>query len=712
MKKKLLAIIAALALLSAAGCSGKSGESSGSSTPSSTPEKTVSGTVSSDSSSEETSSEKQTETDAPVVLTAAKSDGKLSVTRMPEKNTKMGEENTWTIFVYLCGTDLETGSSAATSDLLQMLESKSSEKVKFILQTGGTNTWNNAAFKTDKSERYVVQNQDFTLADTQELTSMGLSDTLSSFLKWGVANYPADKMGLIFWEHGSGSINGVCFDEKFEKDSLTLKEIENALSQVSAEMTDNFEFIGLDACLMGTLETANTLASFARYMYASQETEPGSGWDYTAIGNYLADNPDADGGALGKVIADSFYEECKTVNQEDSCTLTIVDLKKLDNFLVAFNDFSYKLYNSAPDNLSGIVRGITGAENFGGNNKTEGYTNMVDVGSIMLNCSQYSDGTAALSALENCIYYNKNGTAHKNASGLSVYYPLFVEGSDELRIFSEVCTSPYYFSIVDMVARGYSDEAYSNETLFDSNGKWSSEVALADDYFSYADETSEDTESKLITFEEKPHLDANGNYGFKLDENSLDYAASVEAYIYADLDGVLLELGETYDINADWDTGVFYDNFDGYWFALPDETLLATYIVNNDEDYAVYTSPVMLNGKQTNLRIIVDDEGAYIDGAWDGIDEDGIPSREIIPIKEGDKIEPLMTYSTEEGTDTYTASAYTWQKDDNVIYAFLPEGSYGYCFYINDVYGDYLTTEDTTFTIDKEGNILFPVDSE
>ncbi len=301
---------------------------------------------------------------------------------------------------------------------------------------------------------------------------------------------------------------------------------------------------------------------------------------------------------------------------------------------------------------------------------------------------------------------NKNGDGHKNASGLSLYYPLYVEGSEELKIFAGVCTSPYYLSLVDMVARGYSEEAYSNEQLFDENGQWVSTENVSDDYFNYADEEPGDEESTVIKFAEGPYLDDKGNYGFVLDKESLDYAVSVEAYIFMSVEDAYLELGETYDINADWETGTFYDNFDGYWFSLPNGTLLATYIVDNDEDYAVYTAPINLNGKRTNLRIIVDDDGAYIEGAWDGIDENGFAAREIKQLKAGDKIEALYYIESEEESDTYTANAYTWQKDDNVTYTYLPAADYGYKFYVKDVYGDYRSTDSVIFTIDENGDIF------
>ena len=631
----------------------------------------------------------------------------MTISRPAEKNTKMGEKDTWTIFVYMCGTDLETENAAATSDLQQMLQAEGNDKVKFVIQTGGTKQWNNELLNADKAERFVVTNNDITNVGSEDPISMGKSENLKNFLKWGVETYPADKMGVIFWDHGSGSINGVCIDQMFENDSLSLREIDQALSEVYAGMTDSFEFIGLDACLMSTVETANILATYSRYMYASQECEPGSGWDYTTFGTYLAKHPEADGATLGKVITDSFYEECKASEQENNCTLTIIDLKKLDNFLIKFNDFAYRLYNATPTDLNGIVKGIYGADNFGGNNKSEGFTNMIDIGSIVQNCSDFADGKEALNALEGCISYNKNGVGHKNASGLSIYYPLEVEGSEELKIFSDICISPYYLSLVDMVARGYSEEAYSNEQLFDENGQWISSNPLDETQFSYADEQSEDEESTVIKFAKEPYIDEDGNYGFVLDKESLDYAASVEGYIFMEFDDIVIELGETYDINADWENGVFYDNFDGYWFSLPDGTLLATYIVDNQEDYAVYTSPINLNGKRTNLRIIVDGEKTYIEGAWDGIDENGFASREIKPIKAGDKIEALYYFETADESDIFTQDAYSWQEGDDITYTYLPDADYEYNFYVNDIYGNYRSTDSVIFTIDDKGNILF-----
>ena len=726
MKKKIIAAFAASAVLLASGCSGGEPAQTTAAAQDSAPEQT---TTAADTSPADTGNDgpaaESTDDGAGAEDSAASekkvsgfamkvngSDGKMSITRAPKKSSAMGGADTWTIFVYLCGTDLESGGGAATSDIMQMLEAEGSDNVRFVIQTGGTSEWMNEVFSAGEAERYVVQNQDIQLADSVSLTNMGDPATLEDFLSWGVENYPAEKMGVVFWDHGGGSITGACFDELNEGNSLSLSEINTALSRVYANMTDKFEFIGFDCCLMGTAETANVLATYARYFYGSQETEPGSGWDYTAYGAFLAQNPSADGAQLGKVITDSFYDECAAAGQESDCTFTIIDLEKFDDFTIAFNDYAQQLYNAGLSDLAGIVRGVNGADNFGGNNKSEGYTNMVDIGGILSNCSAYADGSAVKKALDNCIVYNKNGVDHKNASGLSVYYPLQLQGSNELGIFSGVCISPYYLSLVDMIAKGYSDNGYTNEVFFTEDGDWYSEDGNAEgydeSYFDYAGEGGGE-KSQLITFEIEPTITDDGIYGFQLDESGLEYTSSVVAYIYMSLDDEnLLELGETFDVLADWDNGIFTDNFDGYWLSLPNGQLLATYIVGDDDESCVYTAPIILNGERTNLRIVQTDDDVYIEGAWDGIDENGMASREIKQLKAGDSIAPIYyIYDDSDNEQEYIADEYEWSDGDNIVYSSLPEADYHYGFGIDDIYGDYYISDFVVFSIDDNGNISF-----
>jgi len=644
----------------------------------------------------------------------------------------MGEPGTWTIFVYLCGTDLESSDDyeggAGTLDLQEMLNGSKTPGIRFVIETGGTAYWYNNTVSSERNERFLIENGEIEKLSESQIRNMGDSATLSDFLKFGIRNYPAEKMGIIFWNHGGGSITGVCFDELFDDDSLSLREIGTALSEVSQDMTDRFEWIGFDACLMATVETAGVLSPYARYMIGSEEVELGSGWDYEAIGSFLSDNPTADGPALGKEICESFYRSSVSEGEEASATLSVVDLSKIPEFLTAFDQFSQEIYSAGEDQekLSQMVRNIRSAENFGGNNRLDGYTNMVDLGGILKACeAQAPSAKKVQSLLSECVIYQVRGSDHAGCSGLSLYYPLEIGGSSELSVFSGVCVSPYYFSFVDRQAYGsvsggdleeYDDEEWLSDDdlwtwLF---GEWDEDYygEGSPDYWSELDgESSEDSE--LITFLEGPQLDDEGSYYFILDDQGMMYAADVTALVYQiSPDGEdFLEIGETIDIYADWDSGYFCDLFDGYWISLPDGQNLALYISELTEDYVLYSSPVYLNGEEMNLRLrqYYEDGKVLVEGAYPGMTDYGAAAREIRKIQAGDVLIPrYFSYTLDDMEEgEYVGVEYTVSGEFSPEYGIMDPGDYYYAFCIDDIYGGYLMTDFVEYCVEEDGSVSY-----
>ena len=328
---------------------------------------------------------------------------------------------------------------------------------------------------------------------------MGDPQTLADFVSWGVENYPAKHMGLVFWNHGGGSISGVCFDEMNDSDSLSLREIDSALNSVYDQMSDKFEFIGFDACLMSTLETANIIAPYARYMFASEETEPGGGWNYTDIMDFLAENPDASGAQLGEMQCKSYYQHCIDNGDPDGVTFAITDLSKINGLLTAFDATAKEMYES--DSMTGIARAVYSADNFGGNNRNEGYTNMVDMLGLLNAVQPYAPSASdAIAKLKEAVIYSVNGDNHEGAGGLSLYYPLAVQGTEELSVFADICTSSYYLAYVDSAAYGTTGgdlSDYDNSSLIADcddiwNDGYTADPNVGSNYsdVSYADDNS------------------------------------------------------------------------------------------------------------------------------------------------------------------------------------------------------------------------------
>ena len=665
-----------------------------------------------------------------------KATGKMLI-RRPEQqgSASMGEKGSWSIFVYLCGTDLESKLFAggnATDDLKEMQAATANSKVRYVIQTGGTKFWHNSSVDEDANQRFVIENGKLIKVDEGSKANMGKSSTLADFLKWGVQNFGADKMGVVLWDHGGGSIGGVCYDEHENWDALTLRELDAALLSVYQTMTDKFEFIGMDACLMGTVETANIAASYARYMYASEESEPGGGWNYTEIGNYLAEHPDADGAELGKIVCDSYLDSCRQAEDEAIATLSVIDLGKIDAVVESFNTFAKSMYEASGDSktLSAMSKKIVKADNFGGNNKSDGYTNMVDLGGLLTACSEYTSGSAeAQKALKDSVVYSVHGSDHPKATGLAIFYPLEVQSQEELTTFQSVCLSPYYLSYVDRKTQGFvsagEEYEYDDDTWF-LDGLWSwltdyfvddegdyeyEEEDSEDGYWSYLDGHEETGESPYITFEEEPQVDEEGVFYFVLDDEGYENTADVTAYVYTMTGNgdEYIEMGETYDLEADWDEGYFADGFDGCWLSLPDGQNLATYLVDATDDYIIYSSPVLLNDEETNLRLRQTYDGTVtVEGAWDGIGVNGAASRNIVKIGTGDTIVPLYySYDWDDEEGVFSGEEFSVEGKLKVNYQPLYEGEYMYSFCIDDVYGDYYMTDPVVFRVSEDGDVEF-----
>ena len=186
---------------------------------------------------------------------------------------------------------------------------------------------------------------------------MGDPETLSGFLQYGMENYPARDYALILWDHGGGPMEGVCWDELFSMDHLSLSELTEALE--ASALPGKLRWIGFDACLMGSVEVAEAVSPYADYMIASQETEPARGWNYAFLKGIESD---ASGAETGKRIIDCFFEDLK--DSGDVLTLSCIDLSAIRDVVDCMDDFfqpiSQQLDKEKFAGLSGLRMASTG----------------------------------------------------------------------------------------------------------------------------------------------------------------------------------------------------------------------------------------------------------------------------------------------------------------------------------------------------------------
>ena len=273
------------------------------------------------------------------------------------------QNDAWTILLYLCGSSLESGGEygisyggQATDDLKEILSvSGQPDDVNFVVQTGGSDQWlSDLGISSSYNQRYHVANNQLVKDNNKvynSYQSMGAASTLQDFIEWGIDTYPADKYGLILWNHGGG-LEGVCYDEKSNDDALTNERIKTAVSTaLSHKGLSKMEFIGFDACLMQMMEIAEFNSPYFKYQVGSQELENGTGWDYDTWVDDLYAKKDTE--VILKAIVDGFIESNGGVNATGEWyqgeyyyadqTLSYLDLSQMSAFKTAWEEMAVQV---------------------------------------------------------------------------------------------------------------------------------------------------------------------------------------------------------------------------------------------------------------------------------------------------------------------------------------------------------------------------------
>lgn len=601
-------------------------------------------------------------------------------------------DGSWAVYWYLCGSDLETNGGFATTDLSEMMEVQLPENVNVVIQTGGAAVWQNDQMDPEKLQRWLYNSEGLQLIEEQDTANMGDAQTLYEFLTFADENYPADKVAVTFWNHGGGSVGGAAFDELHGLDSLDLAEMYQAFDAVWPADDENpaLELVGFDTCLMATVDVASTFQGFAKYLVASEEVEPGNGWLYSGWLGALAENTDMDGAALGTAICDTYYQGCEAVGTQEQTTLSVTDLSKLDPLLEAYESFGQEAFAAAAEDsgfFAELGRAAAQSENYGGNTREQGYTNMVDLGHLARQTAwMLPSAQSVCDALADCVLYQVGGPYRAEATGLSCYYS-YNGDVDDLNGYIGVGESTAFKHLYAYELTGELAED-GEEYLSSLNiGELPERVTLADMDWDGAPLDLDDEGTSFLTLGPEAN-DVLAGIGFSL--------------FYVDEAGdQMLLLGTDNDLSADWENGVFYDNFRGVWGAL-DGHLVYMELSFEGEDYNLYSVPILLNGEAYNLQVAYDfsTEEWNILGASQGLDESGMASKELRLLAEGDVITTIWKAATFTGDDDfemYAAEELTVTANTAFGEAPLFDGSYSMVFEMWDAAGNYAYSDAVTF---------------
>ncbi|MBR3436569.1 MAG: peptidase C11 [Lachnospiraceae bacterium] len=342
-----------------------------------------------------------------------------SGTRDKYTKIKGGGKDTVTLMVYMCGTDLESQHGMASNDLIEMAKATYGDNVRIIVYTGGCKSWKQSFISTSTNMIFQIKpnGQVSMLDDNRGAKAMVKPETLTDFITYCKDNFKADRYDLILWDHGGGSVQGYGYDEKYKSSgAMDLAEISDALAAAGVK----FDFVGFDACLMATAETALMLDPYADYMIASEESEPGVGWYYTDWLTALGKNTSISTVELGKIICDSFVSECATSARGQSTTLSVIDVAEfaatVPSALKNFSNDTNKLITGNDYAKVSKARGQT--REFAASSRID----QIDLVHFTKNLGTDAANKLAEAVL-GAVKYNVTSRDMTNCYGVSIYFP-------------------------------------------------------------------------------------------------------------------------------------------------------------------------------------------------------------------------------------------------------------------------------------------------
>ena len=337
------------------------------------------------------------------------------------------QSSEYTVMVYLCGSSLERA-AAASRDLMEMVLAGFEEsRLNVVVMAGGAQRWYLPQIDAGATEIYQVGNRGIKpLTADGEQRNMGDPGTLSMFLNYTYETFPSEHYALVMWDHGEGSLVGVCHDSNFRDDCLDTEELRTAFRN-SPFAEKPLDWIGFDACLMGSAEIAKLLSPYARYMVASEESEPQSGWDYGFLKTLNAGEPPE---KTGERIAKMYLEACRTffprVYETSQVTMACTNLSRIGEVDRALGDFipTVAVNGETFAGLSGTRRSMV---SFGRNEEdAQSDFDLIDLLSMVRSLADFGDAEkaqAVIDALKECVTVSES--SRENCSGLTLYFPFY-----------------------------------------------------------------------------------------------------------------------------------------------------------------------------------------------------------------------------------------------------------------------------------------------
>ncbi len=348
------------------------------------------------------------------------------------------------LVIYMIAGDLETETQSATMNIAEILDGygKTSEQnLQIVLGYGGSKTPGFGGITYVTVKELMEDASDGVIGNTEDVlyhdpdADMGDKKTLEHFLSWIGENFPSDRKILVFWDHGGG-YDGFGVDEVTDG-QLSLTDISQALEASGS----TYDLIGYDACLMGALEVAKAMEPYGILLIGSEETEPGTGWEYETWIKALGENPEIGFEDLGRIIVDAYM-----TRDDTGKTLSVIDLTKISALIQALDRLGTSMmpYTESIEGYRVVGKAYQVPARYGSDNREGGETS-VDLKSFLKAIGNQTPDLAdeiavVTTRIDETVLYHRNDEYVPESGGLSIMSPsritpdLYEELGDDARI--------------------------------------------------------------------------------------------------------------------------------------------------------------------------------------------------------------------------------------------------------------------------------------
>ncbi|MEJ5272610.1 MAG: clostripain-related cysteine peptidase [Spirochaetota bacterium] len=263
----------------------------------------------------------------------------------------------WTFMIYLDGdNNLEPAAIDDFDEMVSGLNGLGNPNINVIVLMDKASIDDTKLYEINQSNSYtMLDGSVYNLpSDTGNIElNMGDPANLTNFINYCKNIHSSQHYALILWNHGGGAkskdisannnnlLKAVCWDETDNSDCLYLDEVQQALTNAGFNSSTKLDFIGFDACLMGTVEVAYEFRDLALVMAGSMASEWGDGWDYDALFKGMSVGSNNDPKELGKLVVKTYHDS--TSSQLDQ-TQAAIDLTKISDLKDIIDNFAVSLY--------------------------------------------------------------------------------------------------------------------------------------------------------------------------------------------------------------------------------------------------------------------------------------------------------------------------------------------------------------------------------